>query len=321
LRNVPATWRAYPIGVRVVSGYPRSIARGAVRLSGYLTWPIVMALGSAMFFAVVTSLLVGTDAATYYAAAERLNAGHALYALSPGDRFVPIDPPYWTAPLLSPPLIAVVFRPLALLPIEIAVRILVAFEVIGITAVILALVRDRPTGIIAVIMSFPLGLAMVLGNVNGLLLIGYVGAWRFRDRPWVGALIAVMGMIKIVPFVLVGFLVARRDWRALMWFGVGCILCVGVSLVGAGWDAHVDYLGVLATSLPQPLSIPDLLGVTWVSPAILVVGTVIAASLPSAWSYRVAIVTIVFGTPAVGVAIASQLIAVLAPSSAPRERR
>jgi len=284
------------------------------RAQSYLTWPNVIALGSAMFFAIITSLLLGTDAVTYYAAAERLNAGHQLYALSPSDRFVPIDPPYWTAPLLSPPLIAVLFRPLAQLPIDLAVRIFVGAQVVGITTVVAALVRSRSTALVALVMSFPLGLAMVLGNVNGLLLVGYMLVWRYRDRPWIGALIDVMGMVKIMPFVLVGFLIARRDLRAIGWFGAGFIVSAAVSLFGAGWQAHLDYLHVLATSLPQPLSLPDLLGASWVSPAILVTGTVIAARLPPPQSFRMAIGTLVLGTPAVGVAISSQLIAMLAPS-------
>src|SRR5205823_2342351 len=33
---------------------------------------------------------IGTDSSTYYAAGQRLNAGHPLYALSPGDREVPL---------------------------------------------------------------------------------------------------------------------------------------------------------------------------------------------------------------------------------------
>ena len=55
------------------------------------------------------------DGWNYLAAGERLNAGHALYALVPGDRPVVIVPPYWTVPLRAPPPIAVAWRSLALL--------------------------------------------------------------------------------------------------------------------------------------------------------------------------------------------------------------
>src|SRR5205823_5035743 len=36
------------------------------------------------------------DAYTYLAAGQRLNAGHLLYTLSPGDSEVLLNPPYWT---------------------------------------------------------------------------------------------------------------------------------------------------------------------------------------------------------------------------------
>jgi MFS family permease len=302
-----------PRNAEAPSLWPATIGRVANALD-FLTWQRVLALGAAMFFAILTSRLIGTDAATYYAAGERLNTGHSLYVLSPGDRYVPLNPPYWTAPLLSPPLIAVLFRPLALLPIDLAVRLFVGLEVLGIAAVITSLVQDRRTALIAIAMSVSLGLAMVLGNVNGLLLVGYVVVWRFRDRPWIGAVVAVMGVVKIVPFVLIAFLATRRDRRTWAWFLAGLLGAISVSVLGAGWHAHLDYLGVLATSHAQPLSLPDLLGTPWISPAILLGGTIVAAFLPSAWSFRVGIATIVIGTPAVGVAIASQLFAIVTPA-------
>src|SRR5688572_26142730 len=55
--------------------------------------------------------LIPGDAFTYLAAGERLNAGHILYGLSPGDRPIHVEPPYWTVPLVTPPIIGVVWRP------------------------------------------------------------------------------------------------------------------------------------------------------------------------------------------------------------------
>jgi len=60
-------------------------------------------------------LFLGADQITYQAAGERRNAGHALYALSAGDRHIAPDPPYWFVPILYPPLISVIWRPLAAL--------------------------------------------------------------------------------------------------------------------------------------------------------------------------------------------------------------
>src|SRR3954447_7786987 len=61
-----------------------------------------------------------TDAVTYLAAGERLNAAHRLYVMSPGDRAIYFYPPGLTVPLLSPPPIAAIWRPLAALPVGFA---------------------------------------------------------------------------------------------------------------------------------------------------------------------------------------------------------
>ncbi len=49
-----------------------------------------------------------TDAVTYLAAGERLNAGHPLYSLAAGDRRVALEPTLSPAAILSPPPIAVI---------------------------------------------------------------------------------------------------------------------------------------------------------------------------------------------------------------------
>jgi len=78
--------------------------------------------------------LIGSDPANYYAAGQRLNLGHALYGpLQPGDIPTPDYPAIYPAPLLSPPLIAVLWRPLALLPFDVATT---AWWLVGILLVV-----------------------------------------------------------------------------------------------------------------------------------------------------------------------------------------
>ena len=90
---------------------PRTIR--ILRILAAISWVGILFAGIAVFG--INPAAPGGDSWNYLAAGERLNAGHPLYALVPGDRPVPIVPPYWTVPLLSPPLIAVIWRPLALL--------------------------------------------------------------------------------------------------------------------------------------------------------------------------------------------------------------
>lgn len=284
------------------------------RLGGNLTWRRLAAVAAVMFFAIFTSTLAADDGVTYYAAGERLNAGHSVYALTAGDRPVWINPPYWTSPLLSPPLIAVLFRPLALLPISVAMLIWVGGQAVSILTLVFLVVRDRRSLATTLALALPLGLAMVLGNVNGFLLVGYAAAWRFRHVPAVGALIALMGSVKILPFALVGWLVARRDLRALVWFAAACVGCLAVGIVGAGWQAHLDYLGVLATSLPQRGSVGDITGIRWFPAAALIAGTILAASLRGRSSYRASLLTIVFAAPTYGPTVEGQLLALVVPN-------
>lgn len=269
------------------------------------------ALAAVLFFVILTSLLLAADGVTYYAAGERLNAGHPLYALSPGDRPVRLEPPYWSVPLLSPPLIAVIFRPLALLPLPLAMAIWVGAQMIAIIAVLVRVVRDWPSALFALVLALSIGLAMVIGNVNGFLLVGYYLVWRYRDHSSAGGLVGLMTALKLLPVVLLGFLVARRDRRALAWFVGGLVASTAVSVAGAGIQAHVDYFGVLTTSAPQPGSLPEVTGMRWLSPVLLFAGMLLAAVLPERWSFRISIATIVFGAPGLGPASASQLLPTL----------
>jgi len=274
-----------------------------------LTWPRLAAVAAFVFWAILTSPLAGADASVYYAAGERLNAGHELYAISPGDRAIPLLPEYGMYPLLSPPLMAVIFRPLALLPIELARGVWVAAQIVVVAVTIAVLARDRGSAVTAILLSLGLGLTVV-GNVNTFVLAGAVVAWRYRARPHVGALVALLAAVKLLPIALLSFMIAQRDGRHLTWFAVGGTLAASLSIVGAGWDAHVMYLEVVRTAPPQPGSFADVTGIRWLNTAIFVAGVILAALLPAAASFRTAIVTMVFGAPGMGPAAASQLLAV-----------
>src|SRR6266540_1619642 len=168
------------------------------------------------------------DAMVYLAAGERLNAGHPLYAISAGDRPVGLQPPHWTVPLLSPPFIAVLLRPVALLPPDVGAYVWWAAAVAAIGAV-------------------PLAYQIAVGNVNAFLLLGSVLVWRWtgerREAP-AGALTALLVMLKISPVVLAWWLVTQQRWTAVR-AGIAAGLILGaLSLLGAGLDAHIRFLEI-----------------------------------------------------------------------------
>jgi len=257
------------------------------------------------------------DAYNYLAAAERLNAGHPLYALSPGDRAVAIQPPFWTAPFISPPFIAVLWRPLAAMPGGIGVAIWWLGSMIAILGAILWLARRRPaaTGLAIAALCIPLAMEVGLGNVNGYLLAGAVALWALRDRPWSGGILGVMIAVKIWPVALALWLVGQRRWEALAWTAGSLAICALISLAGAGWANHVAYLGVAAGIHPSAFSLTWQLGIPWLWAAVLVLGLaliVVVRSRPD-WSYRLAILTMILGTPVVNPNTYAILLAAISP--------
>ena len=217
----------------------------------------------------------GNDTWTYLAAGERLNDGHALYAIGPGDRPVALSPPQWTVPLLSPPPIAVAWRVLA--PFGDRARILWALACLAAAAGALWALRHRRW--VLALLAAPVALAALAGNASALILAALVAAWRFRDRPWIVAILVVgSAAVKVTPAALVLWIIVTRRWRAL-----GAIVVVGfaalaVSVVGAGAGAWFDWMESVPGSAPTGEALASLTGLpTWL------VAAVGLATIPMVW--------------------------------------
>ena len=271
------------------------------------------------------------DAFTYLAAGERLNDGHLLYALSPGDRPVDLKPPYWTVPLLSPPPIAVLFRPLALIPNDLGPYVWWAICISSIGLTTLAMMRRRPIliGLAVFVLSIPLVYEIGVGNLNALLIAGIVGAWyllvRGRD---IGAGVVIAGMtaLKLTPVVLAWWLITQRRWTALKAFIVAGLVFALVSVLGAGLSAHLEYLGIVrqtSTAGTSDLSLAGMARFLGVEPSVasLLPMVALVAGFAAVWllrgrpglAYAVAVVTMLLGSPVVNINWFTVLLAALAP--------
>ena len=305
------------------------------RRSGHLI--DVLAIAFAIGVVVVIQILyfdrgfIPGDAFTYLAAGERLNAGHPLYALSPGDRQVGIEPPFWTVPLLSPPPIAVLWRPLAALPSELGVYLWWALQVAAIALAIGLMMRRRPrlVSLAVVVLSIPLVYEIGVGNLNGMVLLGLILTWRATargDERTSGALSGVMAAFKLTPAILGWWLLTSRRWSAVRWALVAGLIVLAVSLLGAGLDAHLRYLGIVRETSAQgarPLSLAGMalfVGVpatvaSMLPTVALVTGMVFVGLLrhrPGP-AFIVAVLTMVFGSPTVSINWFIYLLACLAP--------
>lgn len=275
------------------------------------------------------------DATVYLAAGQRLNAGHHLYSLSPGDTPVGLKPPYWTVPLLSPPPIAVIFRPLAMLPGDSGAYIWWVGTMTAIAASILLLARRAllATGLTVLALCVPIAYEFGVGNVNAFLLLGTLATWWLirdgRERP-AGAIVAVMTAVKVSPAVLALWLVGQRRWRAVQGGVVGAVAIALVSLAGAGLTAHLDYLGIMGQTTsggPSDLSLAGMArflgmpsGTARFLPEVgLVIGltAMVAARRRVGLSYAIAVATMTLASPVVNINTFAMLLGCLAPLAWP----
>jgi hypothetical protein len=262
-----------------------------------------------------------TDANTYLAAGERLNAGHELYRLQEGDRPVLIIPGLFTQPLVSPPPIAVLWRPLAALPFGVQLWIVGCWVALLGTIVYLVLRVGPPAALLALVLSLPIGEELAVANVASFFPAVMVLAWRSRRHAWIGALIGLIAAVKLAPIAMVGWLVAERRYRALVAMAGMIAGIIGVSVIGAGLDSFFEYLEVAPTLTPSPLSLAGQTGISWLSYAALAGGILLAAALRRhpRLAFCVSLLTVVVGMPVIyygGLVVLLALAAPLLPEPA-----
>lgn len=254
------------------------------------------------------------DANVYLAAAERLNAGRPLYELGPGDRPVLILPTF-TAPLLSPPLIAVLWRPIAVMPFGFQIwTVACAAALLGTISFLVLRIGMRAT-VMAALLSLPIGEQLVAGNVAAFFPGIFVWMWLHRDDQRIGAVVGFLAALKLTPGVLGGWTIGLHRRASARWIVVGAAGSSVVGLVGAGLSAHFAYTGVLFSTSPSAMSLSSVTEIPLLSPTILIIGTILSGGL---WrhprlSFVVAIVAIVIGSPALYFSTFVLLLAALAP--------
>ena len=196
---------------------------------------------------------IGSDSSNYYAAGQRLNAGHHLYMLGSGDRPVAngTAPSPWSVPLLSPPPIAVVWRVLALLPGDASMYLWWASGAIASLLFYVLLILRLPARqlSIAILLAPCLSITAVSGNVNAFLIpiSGAVWSLGIRNRSTVaGAIVGMMGAIKLAPALFLWWFICERKDRAVISTVATLVVATAVTILGAGLAAIATYPAVAA---------------------------------------------------------------------------
>jgi hypothetical protein len=275
------------------------------------------------------------DAVTYLAAAERLASGGDLYALGAGDRPVDQLSQVPVGPLLYPPLIAVLWLPLTLVPGSVALAAWWAATVSVSVAVIAALVRRRPvmSAFAIILLVVPLTYLLTVGNVDAFVILAAVAAWLLTRRgspDAAGAIVGFLTVVKVTSLILGVWVVVTAPRRGSLGLLAGLAAGLAIGLLGAGLDAHLRYVEVIRSLTQEPgnvVSIATILRAAGVSAEIALGlhGIIVAAGLAvvvllrdrPGLSFAITIALLAVGTPVVNIGSPAILIAALAPLAWP----
>lgn len=287
------------------SGRPRTVLERAahhIRLVLFAAAVVGGLLGFGMFMLHLASDPLA-DVRAYYDAAARLNQGLPLYPLDADTNLAGF--------YRYPPLLAILFRPLAaVLPYEAAALLWEAICVATFALTIRHLGWRRPEVWIALgLLAMPIAWSLAVGQaqvpVTYLLTLG---------SPWAVALAA---NLKVLPALAAVFWLGRRDLRALGMFAASMLALVAFQLVLEP-QATMDFLR--ATNFSQVGEVRNLSPYT-VSPVLwaglVVIGAVVALRLaPTRYGWAAAVSFSVLATPRL---LLYMFMTLLAALSSPKE--
>ena len=246
------------------------------------------------------------DVHAYYDAGARLNAGLPLYEQTADPNFN-----YY---YFYPPLLAIVFRPLALLPFTTAALI---WEAVLLVATVLTFRRiglREPVVLVACILALPILWTLAIGQAQALvtLLLTY-------GNPFAVALAA---NIKVFPGLVAVYWVGRREWRRLGIFAAWMAALIAFQFVvePAATLGYIDFLRFDLVANVQNLSLYAISPILWqVSVVVMAVVALILAR--TRWGWPAAIVLSVFATPRLLSYQLSTLLAAFRPTEPPPTER
>jgi len=247
------------------------------------------------------------DVHVYYDAAARLNAGLPLYQPS-------LDPAV-TQLYRYPPLFAILFRPLALLPFDVAAAIWEALVIAAFGLTLWRLGARRPATWFAVgLLGIAIGWTLAIGQAEAI-----VTLLLTLGSPWA---VALAGHLKLFPFLVGLYWLGRRDWRNLGWF---VAWTVGLGLLQLVLEPANTLALPVKTNLQQISSVGNISPFT-LSPllwaALAVIGVAVTLRLGrTRWGWSAAVALSVLASPRLFIYMLMTLLACLRrPDDAPPDR-
>jgi hypothetical protein len=248
-----------------------------------------------LFGAAIVGLLLGmnttvlhlasdplADVHAYYDAGARLNAGLPLYQQTATTN----DAEFYR----YPPLLAILFRPLAMLPFEVAAGIWEAVVAASLLGTLLLLRPDRMRLAVVGMLFLPIMWSVTIGQaqvpVTFLVAIG---------SPWA---IALAAHLKIFPGLVAIWWLGRRDFRSLGRFaawlvGLGLLQLVLEPSGTLAFPAVFNLAQVGEVRNLSPYAISPLL---WVA-LVAALGAIAVRLAPGRWGWAASVVFAVLASP------------------------
>jgi alpha-1,2-mannosyltransferase len=214
----------------------------------------VVAAAYLAFGLATASYTLGCDFLAYHQAAQRFLAGTPIYDLSithTGDCGV----------YQYPPPFVLIALPFSLLGFAAGTWAWIVFLVACFTVgtFVLPVRREIRWAIVLLgAVSWPFIFGVRIGQVGPILYLIFAIGWRYVDRPGaLGAMIGVGTLVKVQPALLLGWLVVRRDFRALaaglITIAVGVVAAAAVGL--GSWGGFLTVIRNLSDALTVPTNL------------------------------------------------------------------
>ena len=245
------------------------------------------------------------DVRAYYDAGARLNAGEPLYVQPASTN----DPGFYR----YPPLLAIAFRPLALLPYETAALIWEAFLIVLFVGTLVRLgLRNPWTWIVTGWLAAPIAWSLAIGQAQ--VAVTFLVA---LGSPWA---IALAGQLKILPLIVAVYWIGRRDWRA-----VGQVLAwlVGLTLLSfvlepTGTIAFIGFSDLGQVGSVRNMSLYEVSPLLWGAFVVVLLGAAFRFA-PARAGWALAVAASVLVTPRLLMYQLSTLQAAVRPPDEPPE--
>jgi hypothetical protein len=221
-------------------------------MAGLVAAIVLLVAGAYVAFGLTTAgWTLGCDYVSYHGAATRFLAGQPIY-----DPFAA-----WNTECRLyqyPPTGILLALPFTLLGYDVGMWAWIGMNIAAfvLAAAIMPVGRSVRWAVLLLgAVSWPFIFGVRIGQVTPLMLLLFAAGWRALDRPRVlGALVGIGTMLKLQPALLFGWLVLRREWRAVVagLITIAVIASVAAAIGLSDWVAFANHVRKIGNGLSQP---------------------------------------------------------------------